>query len=100
MWARRKLFPMYGVTGNSDNSWNLDIFWGNAIKNGSKAIEFVKRFKPSKISSSKIQEQSLALKLSSSIVEEAFKAEASCRAQGKAIKYMEKLCKEQPVSKT
>ena len=100
MWGNYKTFPRYGVTGNSDGSWDVDIFWGNAIRKGYKAVEHIKRFKPGKINeadSVEIQEQVFTLNIRRSTVTNGFKAYKSCKAKEAAFAYMKKMRKEQPV---
>ncbi len=47
--VKKKMWPRYGVTGNGIDEWHLDIFWGNAIKDGARAVQRVKTFKAKKV---------------------------------------------------
>lgn len=96
-WGKHKIFPMYGVTGDGNGNWDVDIFWGNAINKGDRAVQLIKRFKPGKTDPAKIQKQALDIGLKKSTVAKAFKAHESCNAKERAIKYVEKMRREEPV---
>ena len=83
----------YGVTGDAMGNWTVDIFWGGG------RVEHVKTFEPSKISLTRIREQSLILNLKTSIVLDAFKAHESREAKERALKHMEQMRRDHPVRK-
>jgi len=96
---------MYGMTGNGEGDWTIDIFWGNAIKHKKRAIQHIQTFKAARVTKEQVRSRYQELKSSAPPGEpcdivglaDAMKQSASSRAKKKATQYLAELRETNPI---